>query len=121
MRWFGQRLAAVIAVSFGFIAVTAVATAGVSSAECESNMSFNIATREWKSPPAPPDWYTPPPLYAPSFAAQDVPPPPPPRWAGWQVPMWSVGYHQWGYYVGSVWIPLRSCLLGSDNVVLRFV
>lgn len=108
MRWFGQRLAAVIAVVFGFMAVMVVATPGVSRAACDPNMSFNPATRECKPPPPAPDWYTAPPAYAPSFTAQDVPPPPPPPpwWAGWQVPMWSVGYHQWGYYVGNVWIPL---------------
>lgn len=108
MRWFGQRVAAVIAVAFASIAATVVATPGISSADCERNMSWNSTTRVCQLPPAPPDWYIAPPAYSPSFAAQDVPPPPPPPpwWAGWQVPMWSVGYHQWGYYVGNVWVPL---------------
>ncbi|MBV8787908.1 MAG: hypothetical protein JOZ00_14625 [Mycobacterium sp.] len=108
MRWFGQRLAAVVAVAFGFMAVTLIVTPGISAAGCDPNMSFNPATRACTLPPAIPDWYTAPPAYSPSFAAQDVPPPPPPppSWAGWQAPMWSVGHHQWGVYIGNVWVPL---------------
>ncbi|WP_082973016.1 MULTISPECIES: hypothetical protein [unclassified Mycobacterium] len=105
MRWFGRRLAALIAVAFASMAA-AVATPGVSSAECGSNMSWNPATRECKPPPASPAWYTPPPPYAPSFAGQDVPPPPPQPWWTSEPPMWSVGFHQWGIYVGGVWVPL---------------
>jgi hypothetical protein len=106
MRWFGRRLAAVIAVAFVPMAAAVVVTPGVSSAECGPNMSFNPVTNVCKLPPAPPAWYTPPPPYAPSFAPQDVPPPPPwPAWAP-HAPMWSNGYHQWGVYVGGVWVPL---------------
>jgi hypothetical protein len=108
MKWICRRLAAVIAAVFASMTVAVIATPGISWAGCDPNMSFNQATGECKPPPGPPDWYAAPPPYAPSFTAQDVPPPPPPppSWAGWQVPMWSVGYHQWGYYVGNVWIPL---------------
>jgi hypothetical protein len=106
MRWFGRRLAAVIAVAFVPMAPAVVVTPGVASAECGPNMSFNPVTNMCKLPPAPPAWYTPPPPYAPSFAPLDVPPPPPwPSWAP-HAPMWSNGYHQWGVYVGGVWVPL---------------
>jgi hypothetical protein len=109
MRWFVHRLIGVVAIVFACM-TAALVTPAVSSADCTntSNMSRNPTTRECQLPPAPPDWYAAPPAYAPSFAAQDVPPPPPPPpwWAGWQVPMWSVGFHQWGYYVGPAWIPL---------------
>jgi hypothetical protein len=105
MRWF-FRLTAVIAVTIVAMAVAVIATPGISSAECDPNMSWNLATWECKPPPAPPAWYAPPPPYAPSFASQDVPPPPPwPAWAP-QAPMWSTRYHQWGVYVGGAWVPL---------------
>ncbi|OBH99089.1 hypothetical protein [Mycobacterium sp. E2733] len=107
MRWFARRLTAVMTVAFMAMAVAMLATPGISSAECDHNMSFNPATLECKPPPAVSAWYTPPPPYAPSFAGQDVPPPPPvrPPWAP-QAPMWSTQYHQWGFYVGGVWVPL---------------
>jgi hypothetical protein len=106
MGWFGRRVAVVIAVAFVSMAAAVVATPGVSSAECDPNMSWNPTTGACKLPPAPPAWYTPPPAYAPSFAPQDVPPPPPwPAWAP-QAPMWSNGYQHWGVYVGNVWVPL---------------
>jgi hypothetical protein len=105
MRWFVCRLAAFIAVAFVSMAAAMVATAGVSSAECGPNMSWNPVTNVCKLPPPPPAWYTPPPAYAPSFAGADVPPPPPsPVWAQ-QAPMWSVGFRQWGAYIGGVWVP----------------
>jgi hypothetical protein len=105
MKWFA-RLAAVIAVPFVSMAAVGVAMPAVSSAECAHNMSFNPMTGECKLPPAPPDWYTAPPPYAPSFAPPDIPPPPPwPAWAP-RAPMWSNGYHQWGVYMGGVWVPL---------------
>ena len=106
MRWFGRRLAAVIAVAFASMVAVVVAPPGVSSAECGSNMSWNPATQVCKLPPAPPVWYTPPPPYAPSFAPPDVPPPPPWPWWSPQAPMWSNGFQQWGVYVGRAWVPL---------------
>ncbi|WP_082943020.1 hypothetical protein [Mycobacterium sp. 852002-40037_SCH5390672] len=109
MRWFVRRLTAIIVMAFVAMAVAVIARPGISSAQCDPNMSWNSTTRECKPPPPVPDWYTPPPPYAPSFAGQNVPPPPPPppspSWAP-QVPMWSVGFQQWGYYAGNVWVPL---------------
>ncbi|OBH29349.1 hypothetical protein A5692_21075 [Mycobacterium sp. E342] len=106
MRWFVRRPAAV-AVAFVAMAVAVIARPAISSADCDHNMSWNPATLECKPPPpAPPPWYTPPPPYAPSFAGQDVPPPPPQPWWTSEPPMWSVGFHQWGIYVGGVWVPL---------------
>lgn len=107
MRWFVRRLTTVIAVAFVAMAVSALVTPGISSAECDPNMSWNVVTYDCKPQPAPPEWYAPPPPYAPSFAGQDVPPPPPtrPPWAP-QAPMWSTRYHQWGFYVGGAWVPL---------------
>lgn len=83
MRWFGRRLAAVIAVAFISMAAAVVATPGVSSAECGPNMSWNPVTNVCKLPPAPPAWYTPRPPYAPL----DVPSPPPWPWWSPQAPM----------------------------------
>jgi hypothetical protein len=104
MRWF-VRSAIVIAVAFVSMAATAVATPAVSSADCDPNMSWNPTTKVCKLPPPPPAWYTAPPPYAPSFAPPDIPPPPPsPPWAP-QAPMWSNGFHQWGAYIGGVWVP----------------
>ena len=106
MRRLIRRLTAVIAVTFVALAVAVIATPGVSSAQCDPNMSLNWTTFGCEPPPAPPAWYTPPPPYAPSFAGQDVPPPPPrPSWAP-QDPMWRAGLNQWGVYVGYVWVPL---------------
>lgn len=106
MRWFFRRLTAVVAVAFGALSVAMIATPGISSAECDRSVSWNLATRECQPRPAPPPWYTPPPPYAPSFAGQDVPPPPPqPSWTS-DAPIWSVRYHQWGVYVGGAWVPL---------------
>lgn len=113
MKGFVRRLTAAIAVVFVAMAVAVIATPGISSAQCDPNMSWNEATGECKQPAAPPAWYTPPPPYAPSFAGQDVPPPPQwtgtqPPWPWWapQAPMWSTGFHQWGIYVGGVWVPI---------------
>lgn len=106
MRWFVRRLTVVIAVAFVAMTVAVIVTPGISSADCERNMSWNWATWECKPPPASPDWYAPPPNYAPSFASQDVPPPPPQPWWTKEQPMWRVGLNQWGVYVGYVWIPL---------------
>lgn len=106
MRWFVRRLAAVIAVTFVAMAVAVIATPGISSARCDRNISWNPATFECQPPPAAPTWFTPPPPYAPSFAGQDVPPPPPQPWWTSDPMMWSVGFHQWGIYVGGVWVPL---------------
>lgn len=104
MKWFG-RLAAVVAVVFVSMA-GAVARPGVSSAECGPNMSWNPTTNECKAPPPVPDWYRPPPPYAPAYAPPDVPPPPPtPSWAKTD-PVWSNGFHRWGIVVGGVWVPL---------------
>ena len=105
MRWFGRRLAALIAVAFVSMA-TAVAMPGVSSAECGPNMSFNPTTKACKQPPAPPAWYTPPPPYAPLFAPPDVPPPPPKPWWAPQAPAWSNGFQHWGVVIGTLWVPI---------------
>ncbi len=105
MRWFGHRLAALIAVVFVSMAA-AVAAPGVSSAECGSNMSWNPATRVCNPPPAPPAWYTPPPPYAPLFAPPDVPPPPPKPWWAPQAPVWSNGFQHWGVVIGETWVPI---------------
>ncbi|KKC06966.1 hypothetical protein [Mycobacterium nebraskense] len=106
MRWFIRGLTAVIAVAFVAMAVSVIATPGISSAQCDHTMSFNPATFECKPPPPPPAWYTPPPPYAPSFAGQDVPPPPP--WPSWSpnAPIWSTRFQHWGVYVGGTWVPL---------------
>ncbi|GAB4936301.1 hypothetical protein BB734_01800 [Mycobacterium avium subsp. hominissuis] len=105
MRWFVRRSTVVVAVAFIGMAVAATATPGVSSAECDRNMSWNRTTGECRVPPAPPDWYRPPPPYAPSFAGQDVPPPPPRPWWSPNEPMWSVRFHQWGTYIAGTWVP----------------
>lgn len=105
MRRFVRRLTVVIAVAFVALTVAVIATPGISSAQCDRNMSWNWATFACEPPPAPPAWYTPPPPYAPSFASQDVPPPPPrPSWSP-NEPMWSAGFHQWGAYFDGVWVP----------------
>jgi hypothetical protein len=113
MRWFARRLSAAIALVFApmgaaVIATPAVANAapGIGGAQCMStNMSWNEATGECKTPMAPPAWYVAPPAYAPGFAGQDVPPPPlRPAWSP-NAPMWSVGFHQWGAYFNGVWVP----------------
>jgi hypothetical protein len=102
MKWFVRRLSVVVTMGAAMIA-----TPGISSAQCDHNMSWNPTTNECKLPPAPPAWYTAPPAYSPSFAAQDVPPPPPPTpWWAPNTPMWSVGFHQWGVYLNGVWVPL---------------
>ena len=44
MRWFGGRMTVVIAVAFVVMAVSALVTPGISSAECDPNMSWNVAT-----------------------------------------------------------------------------
>ncbi|OBH49957.1 hypothetical protein [Mycobacterium sp. E2479] len=105
MRWLFRRLTAVVVAATGAIAATVIATPGISSAECDSNMSWNVATFECKPPPASPEWYAPKPPYAPPFASQDVPPPPPRPWWSPNEPMWSVGFHQWGAYFNGVWVP----------------
>jgi hypothetical protein len=106
MRWIGRRLAAVVAATFVSMVAAVVATPGVSSADCGHNMSFNPVTNECKLLPAPPDWYRPPPPYAPPFAPADVPPPPPtPSWARTD-PVWSNGFQRWGIVVGGVFVPI---------------
>lgn len=105
MSWSG-RLAAVIAVAFVLMAAAVGARPGVSSAECDRNMSFNPKTNECKLPPPPPAWYTAPPPYAPMYAPADVPPPPPtPPWAQTD-PVWSNGFQRWGIVIGTIWVPL---------------
>jgi hypothetical protein len=106
MRCCGRRLVSVLTALFVCMVATVFVTPGISSAQCESNMSWNPATSECKIPPAAPAWYTPGPAYAPSFAGQDVPPPPP--WPSWSpvAPTWQVGFHQWGVYLNGVWVPI---------------
>jgi hypothetical protein len=106
MRWFVRRLAAVVAVVFVSMAIAVIATPGVSSADCDPNMSFNPSTNVCKLPPAPPDWYIAPPPYAPSFAPLDTPPPPPTPWWAPQAPAWNNGQHRWGVVTGGVWVPI---------------
>lgn len=106
MRWFVRRLTVVIGCAFVGMATAVISTPGISSAECDRNMSWNVSTFECKPRPAPPPWYTAPPAYAPPFAAQDVPPPPPPRpWWSPNEPMWNAGFHQWGTYIVGTWVP----------------
>jgi hypothetical protein len=106
MRWLFGRLTAVIAAAFVPMAAAVIATPAISSAQCDPNMSWNVATWECKPLPAMPDWYITPPAYAPPFAAQDVPPPPPPRpWWSPNEPMWNAGFHQWGTYIVGAWVP----------------
>lgn len=106
MRWFARRLTVVIGCAFVGMATAVISTPGISSAECDRNMSWNVSTFECKPRPAPPPWYTAPPAYAPPFAAQDVPPPPPPRpWWSPNEPMWNAGFHQWGTYIVGTWVP----------------
>ncbi|MCV7411215.1 hypothetical protein AWC05_27840 [Mycobacterium florentinum] len=107
MRWFVGRLSAVIGLVFMPMAIATPAVAiAAPGAQCLStNMSWNEATGECKTPTAPPAWYVAPPAYAPGFAGQDVPPPPlRPAWSP-NAPMWSVGFHQWGAYFNGVWVP----------------
>ena len=106
MSWFGRRLAAVIAAAFVPMAAAVIATPGVSSAQCDRNMSWNPVTNECKPPPPPPAWYTPAPPYAPAYAPPDVPPPPPTPWWAKTDPVWSNGHHQWGIVIGGAWVPL---------------
>jgi hypothetical protein len=106
MRWFVRRLTVVIAVAFVALVVAVIATPGISSAQCDHNMSWNRTTFACEPPPAPPAWYMPAPPYAPSFASTDVPPPPPPRpWWSPNEPMWNAGFHQWGTYFTGTWVP----------------
>jgi hypothetical protein len=67
MRRFA-RLAGVAAVAFLSMAAVALATPGVSSADCDPNWSWNGATNMCKPPPPVPNWYTPRPPYAPSYS-----------------------------------------------------
>lgn len=105
MRWFFSRLTAVTALAFVPAATAVIATPAISSAECDPNMSFNVATWECKPPTPLPAWYAAPPPYAPSFAGQDVPPPPPRPWWSPNEPMWNAGFHQWGTYFDGTWVP----------------
>ncbi|MCV7031790.1 hypothetical protein AWC25_22250 [Mycobacterium sherrisii] len=106
MMRFVRRLTTSLAIALMATAVAAIATPGISSANCDLTMSWNWATGQCKPPPAAPAWYTPAPAYAPSFAGQDVPPPPPWPWWSPVAPTWSVGFHQWGVYLNGVWVPL---------------
>ena len=105
MRWFVRRLAVIVAVVSTSMAAP-IATAGVSSAQCDRNMSWNPVTNACKPPPAPPDWYVARPAYAPPYASLDVPPPPP--WPSWspQAPTWNTGFQHWGVWIGGVWVPI---------------
>jgi hypothetical protein len=46
MRWFVRRLTAVVAVALLSMAAATVAKPGVSSAQCDRNMSWNTVTNE---------------------------------------------------------------------------
>jgi hypothetical protein len=107
MRRFGRVLAGVVAATSVSLAATLAAPPGISWAGCDRNMSHNEITNECKMPPPIAPWYTAPPAYAPSFAAQNVPPPPPPKpWWANSDPQWQAGFQQWGVYMNGVWVPL---------------
>ncbi len=105
MRWFGHRLCGVVAIAFVPMAAAVLITPAVSSAACDPNMSWNPTARTCTAPPPVPAWYTPAPVYAPSFAGDDVPPPPPKPWWSPYAPMWQAGFHQWGAYFTGTWVP----------------
>ncbi len=117
MTRFARRLVAYLgALTFVPMAAMAVAAPGVSSAQCDPNVtthcvtssaqcdpnwSRNVWTNECKPPPPPPAWYAPKPAYVPEFAPADIPPPPPPPPWAQQLqlrPVWDGGHNQW------VWI-----------------
>src|SRR5271165_1582191 len=112
MTRFARRLVAyVVALAFVPMAAVTVAVPGVSSAECDRNVtthcvtssaqcdpnwSRNVWTNECKPPPPVPEWWTPRPAYAPPFAPEWIPPPPPaPPWQPGDVPVWNGGIQQW--------------------------
>jgi hypothetical protein len=98
MRFVGH-LAAGVAVVSGLMAAATVATPGVSTAQCDPNWSRNVWTNECKPPPPQPEWWTPPPQYAPIWAPQDIPPPPSPAPGAPPLhPVWDQAHQQW------VWI-----------------
>jgi hypothetical protein len=104
MRRFVRRLAAVVAFALVPMAAVLVATPAISSAQCDRNWSRNVWTGECKPPPPVPEWYQPPPAYAPPFAPQDVPPPPPQPQNAPSLG-WDPGHRAWGIWEGPVWIP----------------
>lgn len=96
-----------LAAALTAIAATTVATPGVSSAQCDPGMSWNVVTNVCKLPPPVPSWYHAPPPYAPPYAPPWVPPPPaPPPWAPSVNPVWDPGFKHWGIWAGPVWVPL---------------
>ena len=96
MTRFVRRLAADVAVALVPMTAVAVATPGVSSAQCDPNWSHIVATNECKPPPPPPPWWRPPPPYAPIYAPQWIPPPPPPPPGAPPLhPVWDNGHQQW--------------------------
>lgn len=99
MTKFLRRMVGDVAVVLIAMAAVAVATPGISAAQCDPNWSRDVWTNECKPPPPPPPWWTPPPVYAPIFAPQSIPPPPAPPASPWPVrPVWDEGHQQW------VWI-----------------
>ena len=100
MRWFFGRLTVVIAVAFVSMAAAVIATPGISSADCDPNMSCNVATWECKPQPAPPAWYATPPHMHRRLPRRTCHRPLRRGHRGHRTaPMWSAGYHQWGIYV----------------------
>jgi hypothetical protein len=97
MTMFVRRLAVDVAVALVAMTAVTVATAGVSSADCDPNWSHILSTNECKPPPPPPPWWTPPPQYAPMYAPPWAPPPPPrPPWVPPSaIPSWDQGHQQW--------------------------
>lgn len=96
MTRFLRRLATTATVASIPLAAVAVATSAVSAAACDLNWSRNVWTNECHPQPAPPDWYTVRPAYAPPYAPVDVPPPPPPPpWAQKMQPRWDEGGQHW--------------------------
>ncbi|WP_343708628.1 hypothetical protein [Mycobacterium sp.] len=94
-RFLRRLLAAIAAVGIP-LAIVAVATSTPSSAACDPKWSHNVWNGECHPPPAPPDWYSVRPAYAPPYAPVDVPPPPPPPpGAGNMQPRWDEGGQHW--------------------------
>jgi hypothetical protein len=96
MTRFLRRMAIAAATAAIPLTVVAVAPTATSWASCDPNWSRNVWTGQCHPPPAPPEWWTPRPAYAPPYAPMDVPPPPdPPPWAREQHPIWDEGSQQW--------------------------
>jgi hypothetical protein len=87
--------------AFGMV-VAGVATAGVSSAECDGGRTWDPVAKLCDPPPPMPAWYQVPPTYAQPWAPPWAPPPPPPtqlqQWLHLQ-PVWDPRFNAWS------WVP----------------